>query len=821
MRNQNDKLHGFLPFMDKPEISAILLSLKLLQKPVQALEWGSGNSTVYLNSYLPEGSSWHSVEHNFEWSLKVKEIIQEVGINNIFLNQVDPNSEYKEGTDDDGNYDTFKDYILYPTTLNKKFDLILVDGRSGLECMQIGWMLLTNTGLMILHDAERDAYSPGIPQNCFYICLTNHEAGKSLLFMSKSDDLINKMTCTFKRELPHNVEIKSYPDIEVFMPDKKQTINPSCLFLNTYYPAFLEQHYRDNPGLSSLPYRIQKDLLQAEFFGDSDFYSEGLKKAGWNAEDLIINCSPLQQAWAKENGCSGSDLDIAVEQIRRMKPQVVYLQDISVGTRDFLSAIRPYTNLIAGQIASPVPAQADLHGFDIIFSSFPHFTERFRRIGLTAYYQPLAFDPRVLEKLPRSAREYQVTFAGGISMAHSERKDFLEMISGQVPIDFWGYGVDLMPDHCSLKNRYHGEAWGLQMFSVLHRSFITINNHINVAENNANNMRLFEATGCGALLITDYRDNLNELFEIGKEIVAYRSPDECAALIKYYMAHPDEAEKIAHAGQARTLRDHTYTKRMEQTAEILERHLRYRQEKDLYPVPDMSRISYGHEHIEKNDVTDELTSAWKSEEIPIKQRALVQQELENMYRGHTPTVYKVLSDCLRPYVYPGCSILEVGCASGYYYEVLEYLLNMKTDYTGVDYSEPLISMAKDYYPHAKFFVSDGAGLSFADKQFFIVISSCILLHTPNYQDHIKETARVAQRFAVAHRTPVCRRRPTQYFKKCAYGVETVELVFNEEELVREFSARGFQLADTLEYYTNQNEDRYETTYLFRRVPDSG
>ncbi len=74
--------------------------------------------------------------------------------------------------------------------------------------------------------------------------------------------------------------------------------------------------------------------------------------------------------------------------------------------------------------------------------------------------------------------------------------------------------------------------------SASHKSFITINRHIDVAENYANNMRLFEATGCGALLITDYKDNLNELFEIGEEIVAYRSPEEAAALIKYYLSNP-------------------------------------------------------------------------------------------------------------------------------------------------------------------------------------------------------------------------------------------------------------------------------------------
>jgi len=72
----------------------------------------------------------------------------------------------------------------------------------------------------------------------------------------------------------------------------------------------------------------------------------------------------------------------------------------------------------------------------------------------------------------------------------------------------------------------------------------------------ATNMRLFEATGVGILLITDSKVNLNELFELGKEVVAYRSPEECVELVQYYLEHDREREDIARAGQERTLQEH-------------------------------------------------------------------------------------------------------------------------------------------------------------------------------------------------------------------------------------------------------------------------
>ena len=102
-----------------------------------------------------------------------------------------------------------------------------------------------------------------------------------------------------------------------------------------------------------------------------------------------------------------------------------------------------------------------------------------------------------------------------------------------------------LPEGSPIRARHHGEVWGLDMYRALARSRITLNRHIDVAENNANNMRLYEATGVGALLITDRKDNLGELFEVGREVVAYGSAEEAVELIRHYIAHPEEARGIA------------------------------------------------------------------------------------------------------------------------------------------------------------------------------------------------------------------------------------------------------------------------------------
>lgn len=370
------------------------------------------------------------------------------------------------------------------------------------------------------------------------------------------------------------------------------------LVVDTYYPAFLASVYREMPGLSSVSYQKQLDALLGQCFGTSDFYSRHLNGLGCTARDLIVNCIPLQSAWAKEAGQRFSGmfmrippktyripvvgrllaalpglLDIAITQVREFRPDVLYCQDLSFFPPESLATLKKEVKLVVGQIACPLPPDAFLAGYDLILTSFPHFVPRLKAKGIASEYFRIGFDTRVLDHLGEVAKDVDASFVGGISRHHGKAIPVLEYLALKTPIQFFGYGADSLDRDSPIVARHHGEVWGLDMYRALARSRVTLNRHINVAENYANNMRLYEATGVGSLLITDRKDNLGELFEIGKEIVAYSSKEEAAELINYYLAHPEEAEAIARAGQARTLREHTYRKRMEELVPILQRHL--------------------------------------------------------------------------------------------------------------------------------------------------------------------------------------------------------------------------------------------------------
>ena len=370
------------------------------------------------------------------------------------------------------------------------------------------------------------------------------------------------------------------------------------VIVDTYYPAFLARFYAQQNGLVATDYSTQLQALLNACFGTSDFYSRHLNSLGCEAQDLVVNCITLQQAWANANNLPFSQLalkiphrlfrvplfgkfladlpglmDVAIAQIKAAKPDVLYCQDLSFFPSEVLRELKQHVRLVVGQIACPLPPESFLKGYDLILTSFPHFVDRLRALGVASEYFRIGFDERVLSLLGNVDKDIDFSFVGGISRHHGGALPLLEHLTERTNINVFGYGADSLPSSSPIRQRHGGEVWGLDMYRTLARSCITLNRHINVAENNANNMRLYEATGVGAMLLTDRKDNLHKLYDIDHEVVAYSSKEEAAEMVRYYLDHPDEMVRIAQAGQARTLREHTYGQRMQELVPILKRHM--------------------------------------------------------------------------------------------------------------------------------------------------------------------------------------------------------------------------------------------------------
>lgn len=223
---------------------------------------------------------------------------------------------------------------------------------------------------------------------------------------------------------------------------------------------------------------------------------------------------------------------------------------------------------------------------------------------------------------------------------------------------------------------------------------------------------------------------------------------------------------------------------------------------------------------EAEQESSRLRDAWQSQDLPARQRELVDTQLAAYRRGESVDVFDVMTCALRalPSDVHGMSVLEVGCSSGFYSEVFE-IAGLEVHYAGCDYSDAFIGLARQKYPAVRFEVEDATALKYGDDTFDIVISGCCLLHIPEYETAVAETARVARRYAIFHRTPVVLGKPNVYYRKQAYGVETVEIHFNEPQLLALLAKLGLDLIATytLDESVQGGEGSANRTYVCRKI----
>ena len=374
---------------------------------------------------------------------------------------------------------------------------------------------------------------------------------------------------------------------------------------------------------------------------------------------------------------------------------------------------------------------------------------------------------------------------------------------------------DDVNEDSNIKKRYKTKAKGQKIYDIYSNSKIGFCNHL-ANSTFENEKKMLDICGCGALLLTDYKDKLDSIFKIGTQCVTYRNSEEALALIKFYSENSKDAEVIANAGYKRVLDFYSYNKSMEFISNILLRHLKYKLIKISPLKSQADKISNKIIRIEKVDINDDLINSWKSIDIPEIQRELVQSELEQMYKGNIPILFDVLTKLLKLVINEKSEVLELGCSSGYYSEIIEYILGIKLKYTGVDYSESFIKMAKDFYPNQKFICSNSDNIPLNDNSVPIVISAGLLSHTVNYEEQIRESVRIAKNYIVFHRLPLCKNKQTHYNKKQIYGYDMLEIRYNENEILDIFNYNDLKLVKSIEYYTNSKDDEYESSFLFKK-----
>lgn len=368
------------------------------------------------------------------------------------------------------------------------------------------------------------------------------------------------------------------------------------LILANSSPGFFSTHYNEEAKFRNYSYDDLEKYRVDSHYHPADFYAYNLRLLGHDAKVANINDYYMQSAWARENSFKHSDreqytliwrkkvipwirkkssrnwmYDILREQIRLYKPDIIYNTAVLVVAPTFLKEIKTYNShiYIVGQHAPmTLDSAEDLSCYDLIISSYPPTIQWLNKNGIKNAFIKLGFEPYVQLGVS-SFKKYDVTFVGAFHETHQARRDLVEGLCNYFDVHIWAPSLNADKTSPLWKN-YHGLAYGREMYGVLASSRITLNHH-GYKFPYANNLRLYDSTGMGTFLVTDYKENLSELFNLGKEVVAYKSLTDCVEFIQYFLSNSAERELIAKAGQKRTLKDHSYYQRMCEVSNILER----------------------------------------------------------------------------------------------------------------------------------------------------------------------------------------------------------------------------------------------------------
>jgi len=184
--------------MKSRELDVITEALERLN-PAQCLEWGAGYSTLYFPARIPALESWHSVEHHRPWFEEIRRRNRDPRVTVV---SVPPDQGEFPDTRREGTYEEFRSYVDYPTSLGRRFDFVFIDGRARVACLARAHDLVTDRGLVILHDANRESYVRDLPPFPHVLRLTDYRPNRGgILLASRGRPIADFLDVEFQQRL--------------------------------------------------------------------------------------------------------------------------------------------------------------------------------------------------------------------------------------------------------------------------------------------------------------------------------------------------------------------------------------------------------------------------------------------------------------------------------------------------------------------------------------------------------------------------------------------------------------------------------------------
>lgn len=175
--------------------------------------------------------------------------------------------------------------------------------------------------------------------------------------------------------------------------------------------------------------------------------------------------------------------------------------------------------------------------------------------GCPALYWPLASDPGVFSSEVDTVRDINVLFIGNKYGIRSHLIEYLQRHG--ITVECYGGGWS------------NGYVNSHQMAELSKRARIILGVGCVGHCNDVYTLKLrdFDAPMSGAMYLTHRNPDLLKIYTEGEEIECYETPEEALIKIQFYLANPNNLEKIAKNGFKKALEDHTWDQRLLKTFE--------------------------------------------------------------------------------------------------------------------------------------------------------------------------------------------------------------------------------------------------------------